>query len=178
MLEAAERIRARHPDVQFVVPIAPTLRREAFAPYLATHRALAVSLVDGQAEAAVGASDVALVKSGTSVLEAALMLRPMVVAYKVSWLTYWVGRLLVKVAAFGLVNLLAGRKVVPELLQAEASPERMAGELLALLDDPRAREAQLQGLREVRARLGEPGAPLRVAEEIRLALADAAGDRP
>jgi lipid-A-disaccharide synthase len=100
------------------------------------------------------------------VLEAALMLRPMVVVYKLSWISYLVGRLLVRLRFFGLVNLLAGRAVVPELLQGQASPERMAGELEKLLDDPEARRAQLEGLSEVRRSLGEPGAPLRVAEEI------------
>jgi lipid-A-disaccharide synthase len=166
MLEAAERIREVHPDVQFVVPIAPTLRREAIAPYLASHATLEVKLVDGRADEAVGASDAALVKSGTSTLETALMLRPMVVVYKLSWLSYLVGRLLVKIAHFALVNILAGRGLVPELLQGQASPARMADEVNHLLADRAAREAQLAGLREVRASLGEPGAPLRVAEEV------------
>ncbi len=166
MLEAAERIREVHPDVQFVVPIAPTLRREAIAPYLAGHATLEVKLVDGRADEAVGASDAALVKSGTSTLETALMLRPMVVVYKLSWLSYLVGRLLVKIAHFALVNILAGRGLVPELLQGQASPARMAAEVNHLLADRAAREAQLAGLREVRDSLGEPGAPRRVAEEV------------
>jgi lipid-A-disaccharide synthase len=166
MLEAAERIREAHPDAQFVVPVAATLRREALEPYLTAHRTLDVTLVDGRAEEAVGASDAALVKSGTSTLETALMLRPMVVVYKLSWLSYLVGRLLVRIAHFALVNILAGRGIVPELLQGEASPARMAAEVERLLTDPGAREAQLAGLREVRASLGEPGAPERVAEEV------------
>jgi lipid-A-disaccharide synthase len=166
MLEAAELLRARHPDAQFVIPVAPGLAPAALAPYLAPHAALDVKLAPGQTEAAVGASDAALVKSGTSVLEAALMLRPMVVVYRLSWLSYFVGRLFVKLAHFGLVNLLAGRAVVPELLQREASPARMAAELERLLGDGPARGEQLRGLEEVRASLGEPGAPRRVAEEI------------
>jgi lipid-A-disaccharide synthase len=166
MLEAAERIRQVHPDAQFVVPVAPTLRAEALRPFLAAHQTLEVKLVDGRAEQAVGASDAALVKSGTSTLETALMLRPMVVVYKLSWLSYLVGRLLVRIAHFALVNILAGRGIVPELLQGQASPERMAAEVNRLLGDRTAREAQLSGLREVRASLGEPGAPRRVAEEI------------
>ncbi len=170
MLEAAERIRVTHPDAQFVVPVASTLRREALAPYLASHRTLEVKLVDGQAEQAVGASDAALVKSGTSTLETALMLRPMVVVYKLSWLSYLVGRLLVRIAHFALVNILAGRGIVPELLQGEASPDRMAAEVNRLLGDRAAREEQLAALREVRASLGEPGAPRRVAEEIARAM--------
>ena len=125
-----------------------------------------VKLVDGHTEEAVGASDAALVKSGTATLEAGLMLRPMVVVYKVSWLTYLVGRLLVRIAHFALVNILAGRGLVPELLQRDASPERMAAEVERLLGDRAAREAQLEGLREIRASLGEPGAARRVAEEV------------
>lgn len=166
MLGAAERIRERHPDAYFVVPVAPGLPESALRAHLADHPRLAVSLVPGQADAVVGASDAALVKSGTSVLEAALMLRPMVVVYKLSWLTYLVARLLVKLTAFGLVNLLAGRTVVPELLQRQASPARMAEEIEKLLEDGAVREAQLAGLRQVRASLGEPGAPRRVAEEV------------
>jgi len=90
----------------------------------------------------------------------------MVVVYRLSWLSYLIGRLFVKLAHFALVNLLAGRTLVPELLQRHASPERMAAELLPLLDDGQARAAQLRGLEEVRASLGEPGAPRRVAEEL------------
>jgi lipid-A-disaccharide synthase len=176
MLEAAERLRAGHPDVQFVVPVAPTLPRAAVEAYLGAHPAVDVTLVDGRTEEAVGASDAALVKSGTSTLESALMLRPMVVVYRLAWLTYLVGRLLVKLAHFSLVNILAGRALVPELLQGEASGERMAAEVEKLLSDRGAREAQLAGLRELRASLGEPGAPRRVAEEIAAAIE--AGVRP
>ena len=170
MLDAAERIEETHPDAQFVVPVAPTLTREALLPYLSAHQGLEVCLVDGRAEEAVGASDAALVKSGTSTLETALMLRPMVVVYKLSWLSYLLGRLLVRIAHFALVNILAGRGLVPELLQGEASAARMSAEVNRLLDDPAAREAQLSGLKAVRASLGEPGAPLRVAEEVARAM--------
>jgi len=166
MLEAAERLRVTHPDMQFVVPVAPTLPRAVLEAYLAAHRTLDVTLVDGRTEEAVGASDAALVKSGTSTLESALMLRPMVVVYRLAWLSYLVGRLLVKLAHFSLVNILAGKGLVPELLQGQASGERMAAEIEKLLGDGAARDRQLEGLRAVRASLGEPGAPRRVAEEI------------
>jgi lipid-A-disaccharide synthase len=166
MLDAAERVRARHPDAQFVVPVAPTVREQDLRPHLARHATLEVKLVDGRAEEVVGASDAALVKSGTSTLEAALMARPMVVVYRFSWLSWVVARALVKVAHVALVNLLAGRRLVPELLQREANGERMAAELERLLDDRAAREEQIAGLRSVRASLGEPGAARRVAEEI------------
>jgi lipid-A-disaccharide synthase len=174
MLLAAERIRSRHPDAQFVVPVAPTLAESSLAPYLAKHAALEVKLVPGRTEAAVGASDAALVKSGTSVLETALMLRPMVVVYRLSWLSYLIGKMFVRLAHFALVNLLAGRALVPELLQRQASPERMAAEIERLLEDGPARSEQLRGLEEVRASLGTPGAPRRVAEEVAKLLPDAA----
>jgi lipid-A-disaccharide synthase len=170
MLEAAERIKARHPDVQFVVPVAVTLPEGVLRPALERHPGLDVRLVAGRADEVVGASDVALVKSGTSTLETALMQRPMVVVYKMAWITYWIGRLLVHMSHFALVNILAGRTVVPELLQQEASPERMALEIERLLSDPGARRAQLDGIAEVRRSLGEPGAAHRVAEEIAGAL--------
>jgi lipid-A-disaccharide synthase len=170
MLDAAERIRKARPDAQFVVPVAPTLAREQLAPYLASHATMEVKLVDGKTEEVVGASDAALVKSGTSTLETALMLRPMVVVYRLSWLSYLVGRLLVRIAHFALVNILAGRGLVPELLQREASPERMAAEIERLLGDRAAREEQVRGLREVRDSLGEPGAARRVAEEVARAM--------
>jgi lipid-A-disaccharide synthase len=166
MLEAAERIRARHPDAQFVVPLAPTLSGEELRPYLARHATLDVKVAPASTDAAVGASDAALVKSGTSVLEAALMLRPMVVVYRLSWLSYLVGRLFVRIAHFALVNVLAGRSIVPELLQRQATPERMAAEIERLLEGGPARAEQLRALAEVRSTLGEPGAAGRVAEEI------------
>ncbi|MGB8933156.1 MAG: lipid-A-disaccharide synthase [Anaeromyxobacteraceae bacterium] len=166
MLGAAERLLAKHPGAQFVVPVAPTLPREQLSAHLAEHPGLDVRLVDGRTAEVVGASDGAIVKSGTSTLEAALMLRPMIAVYRMAWLTYFVARLLVKISFFSLPNVLAGRRVVPELLQGGASAELMAAALETLLADPAAREAQLAGLREVRGSLGEPGAPLRVAEEV------------
>ena len=117
----------------------------------------------GKGGEAVGAADAALVKSGTSTLETALMRRPMVVVYRMAWLSFLLGKLLVRVAHFALVNVLAGRRLVPELLQLQASPQRMADEVERLLQDPAAREAQLRGLDEGRGPLGGPGAARRVA---------------
>jgi lipid-A-disaccharide synthase len=166
MLDAAERLRASHPDAQFVLPVAPTLDRALLAPYLAAHAMLDLKLVDGRTEEAVGASDAALVKSGTATLEAGLMNRPMVVTYRMSWLSYLIARLLVKLTHVALVNLLVGREVVPELIQGEATGEKLAAALEQVLAQGPAREAQLAGLLEVRATLGEPGAPERVAREV------------
>lgn len=164
-LAAAARLSARIPGLQFVVPVAPTLD----APALQAHADAAgvkVTLIAGRAPLAVAASEAAIVCSGTAALEAGLMLRPMVVVYRVAALTYWIARALVNVAHVSLVNLLAGRRVVPELLQHDFTAERTATEIERLLNEPAAREAQLEGLRAIRATLGEPGAAERAAEEL------------
>ncbi|NTX54005.1 lipid-A-disaccharide synthase, partial [Myxococcus sp. CA039A] len=123
-------------------------------------------LVDGRAPEVVGASDAAVVASGTAVLEAGLMQRPLVVIYRVSLITYWVGRLMLKVAFVSLINLLAGRRVVPELLQGEMTPERIADEVRRVWTPGAPREEMLKGLAEVRGRLGEAGAATRAAESV------------
>ena len=102
--------------------------------------------------------------SGTVTLELAILNIPMVVAYRLSPLTYLIGRLLVKVPFFSLVNLVAGRKVVTELLQKDASPERISRELQRLLDDPEAHATMKEELQLVSRQLGEPGASERVAQ--------------
>ena len=109
-------------------------------------------------------SRVALVKSGTSTLEAALAGVPFACVYRTHPLTFALAQRLVKVPHIALANLVAGRRVVPELLQSEATPQRLTAELDALVDDGSIRQAQLDGLAEVKARLGGPGASERVAD--------------
>ncbi len=128
-----------------------------------------MTLIDGRAPEVLGAADVAMVASGTATLEAGLMRRPLVAVYRVAELSYWVGRALVKLQYFSLVNLLAERAVVPELLQRDFTPEATADALEALWAGP-AREACLKGLDEVRSLLGPKGAAARAAEAV-LALA-------
>ncbi len=150
-----------HPGLQVVVPVAPGLDADAIRATFPPD--VPVTLVAGRAPEVVGASTVALVASGTATLEAGLMRRPLVVIYRVSWLTYFVGRAMVRLPFFSLVNLLAKRAVVPELLQREVTVERVVKELEALWAGP-AREACLTGLDEVRVALGSPGASKRAAE--------------
>ena len=165
LVAAAERIAAARPGLQVVVPVAPTLDRARVAAFFAG-RKVAPVFVDGRAAEAVGASDAAIVCSGTATLEAGLMLRPFVVVYRVSLLSELFFRALVKVAHVSLVNLLAGRALVPELLQRDCTPEKVAGAVLRLLDDQGAREAALTGLAQVRASLGGPGASEKAAEAV------------
>jgi lipid-A-disaccharide synthase len=157
LAEAARLIEARA-----VVPVAPGIDRAEIAR---AFEGLDAHLVDGRAAEVVGACDVAVVASGTAALEAGLMQRPLVVVYRVAPLSYVVGRALVKLEHVSLINLLAGRGVVPELLQGAFTPEAVAGHVETLWSGP-ARARQLAGLAEVRAKLGGPGAAGRAAEAV------------
>ncbi len=111
-------------------------------------------------------ADLAVVTSGTATLETGYFGTPMIVVYKTSWVTYLIGRLLVRVKNIGLVNIVAGRRVVPELIQHRATPARIAAEAERLLTDPAARKAIAADLGVISARLGTPGASKRVADAI------------
>ena len=112
------------------------------------------------------AADLALVASGTATLEAALLERPMVIVYRLAPLTYALARLFVRVPFIGMPNLIAGRQVVPELVQGGVTPARIAAEARQLLTDARAYSVARHGLREVRGKLGAPGAAARAARMI------------
>ena len=163
LLGAARLLRERMPDLQLVVPVAPTVRRE----WLGTD--LPVTLVAGRSPEVLAAADAAVVASGTATLEAALAQVPTVVVYRLSWLSWIVGRLLVRVRFVSLVNLLAGRLLVPELLQGHCTSGHIAESAVPLLTPGEARDAQLEGMRRIRADLapaGSQGAARRAAEEV------------
>jgi lipid-A-disaccharide synthase len=161
-LAGAVRLLARkHPDAQFAVALAPGLGSDLFDEALAD---LPVVRLKGQAHSLMGSATVGLVASGTATVEAALMELPMVVVYRLSPVTYALGRPFVNVPHYAMANLIAGRRVVRELIQKEFTPEAVAAEATALLENPEARAALKGALREVRARLGRPGASARAAE--------------
>jgi lipid-A-disaccharide synthase len=162
LVEVAARVVAARPGIQVVVPVAPGLERALVAAPFAT-AGVPVQLIDGRAPEVVAASEVAVVASGTATLEAGLMARPLVAVYRMSPLSYGIGRALVKIPYFCLVNLLAGERVVPELLQGDATPERIIGELEPLWADGPARRKCLEGLARVRTVLGPKGAAARAA---------------
>ncbi len=162
MRDVAKQLAATKPGLQIVVPVAPGLPKALLQQVF---DGVDVTLVEGRAPEVVGACDVGLVASGTATLEAGLMRRPFVTIYRVSPLTYAVGRALVRIPFFSLVNLLAKKRVVPELLQGEVTVPRVVQELEQLWEGP-AREACLAGLDEVRASLGPGGAARRVAERV------------
>lgn len=162
MLHAARLLLARHPDLQFVLPAAPTLGSEALRPFLEASAA-PVHLVDGRVYDVLRASDAAMVASGTATLETGLMSVPMVILYRVSWLTALIVRLLASYEHVGLVNIVAGKRVVPELLQGEVTAENIARELGSILSDGERSSRMRRELSDVRRHLGEEGASGRVA---------------
>jgi lipid-A-disaccharide synthase len=134
-----------------------------------------VPVVAGQTHGVLSSATLALVASGTATVETALLDTPMVVVYRVSPLTYLLGRPFVRVREFAMVNLIAERTVAPELIQADFTPERVAAEALSLLGDPEKRRRMRANLGEVRRRLGGPGASARAAEAVVEELARGAG---
>ena len=165
LVASAERIRERLPSVRFLLARAPHLPDDLFAP-LAALPSEAVRILDGQADDVLAAADVALVASGTVTVQAALHACPMVVVYRLSPLTYRLGRPFVRVNTFAMANLVAGRNVVPELIQDDFVPERVAAEALKVLTDPAHASRVRRDLADVRARLGEPGASVRAARAV------------
>ncbi|UNM22775.1 lipid-A-disaccharide synthase [Pseudomonas sp. ArH3a] len=131
--DAAERLQTLKPGIRFVLPCASPQRRAQIETLLEA-RNLPVTLLDGQSHLALAACDAVLIASGTATLEALLYKRPMVVAYRLAPLTFWILKRMVKSPYISLPNLLAQRLLVPELLQDDATPEALAQTLLPLID--------------------------------------------
>jgi len=123
-------------------------------------------LVHGRSDDVIASSDVAITASGTATVQAALHGRPMVIVYRLSPVTYAIGRRFVRVTTYGMVNLVAGRRIVPELIQADFTPERVADETVQLFTNHERAEAMRRDLAEVRAKLGVPGASSRAAAAV------------
>ena len=173
LVDASRMIHERLPDAQFVLARAPHLSDELFANLNA--RGPAIAMIADATDDVLAAADVALVASGTVTVQAALRECPMVVVYRLSPLTYRLGRPFVRVDTFAMANLVAGRQVVPELMQDDFTPDAVARQALPLLQDRATAEAMRAELRAVRAKLGTPGASRRAAEAV---LAVAARNSP
>jgi len=162
MIDAARQMRARQPSLRFAAAAASdTLAAEM--------RELAGGLCDvrtGNAHELMQRAITGLVCSGTATLESAFFGLPMVILYKVAWLTWVIGKRVVRVPHLGMPNILAGREIVREFLQDDAHPGRIAAAALTLADDDTARAAQQRELASVVAQLGGPGAGIRAAHSI------------
>ena len=160
MLEVAHHIRQSLPDCQFILPLAPSIQPESLPkmPF--------VNLVKGNTYHSMRASDLMLIASGTATLEAACLGIPMIVVYKLSRLSWWIIKSLAAIDKSALPNIIAGREIVPELLQNDAQPPRITPIALKLLQSLDARKSQQEELRKVYAQLGNPGAAERTAQII------------
>lgn len=167
LARGAALIAARIPGVQFLVARAPHLRDELFAPLaLLESSGAAVVTVDGHADDVLGSADAAVVASGTVTVQAALHECPMIVVYRLSPLTYRLGKPFVRVDTYAMANLVAGRRVVPELIQDDFTPEAVAQAAVRLLTGRAEADRMRADLREVRSRLGDPGASRRAARSV------------
>lgn len=182
MAEAAGRVFQDRPDVQFVLPLAPSLDSQILESFNcsieisivteADRQSLTdkspnypiIRVVKGQTYDAIAASDLILAASGTVTLEAAILGTPMIVTYRVSPFTCFIGKCLIKVPFASLVNLVAKRKVVPEIIQRDVTPERLSHEVLSLLKDDTGRENMTADLKAVKDALGTSGAAARAAD--------------
>lgn len=166
LLETVKRLAERHPAVQFILAQASSIQDQLLNELL-RNSPVPIRVFRNQASEVMAASDLLVVKSGTSTLQAAVVGTPMVLFYRApSWITYQLARRLIRVPWIGLANLVAGRGIVPELIHHEATPERLVQETERLLTDARAYEDMKSALSSVRQALGRPGASRRAAEAV------------
>jgi len=173
MLEAARKLKTMFEDLQFVLPVAPTLERDFIRGHV-DRSGVVVDIIDGRVYDALRASDAAIVTSGTATLETGLMGVPMVIVYRMSGLSYFIGSLIVNVDHVGLVNIVAGKRLVPELIQQDATPQNIADAVSKMLRDPDYYKAITDGLAAVRVQMGDAGASARAAAVVLELLKNAA----
>jgi len=164
MLAAAGIIKREVPTAQFVLPLADTLDRDGVEEMIRPcQEKLNVKIIGNEIYDVLAVCDAAMVASGTATLETALIGVPMIIVYKISLFTYLMGRIFVNVDHIGLANIIAGKTVVPELIQQDVNPPRMAKEILAILNDVERKNRIKRELAGIREKLGAPGASRRAA---------------
>ncbi|MEO8481407.1 MAG: lipid-A-disaccharide synthase [Acidobacteriota bacterium] len=162
-VDALPRIAAAVPGVQFVVARAPSLSDDLFAQI--QHSAVA-TIVEGETDDVLAAADAVVTASGTATVQTAIHGTPMVIVYRLSTLTYAMARRFVKVSTYGMVNLIAGRQIVPELIQDDCTPERVADAAVSILTDQPRIQTMRADIAAMRANLGGPGASERAARAV------------
>lgn len=169
LIEAVEKLAHREPKTKFVLAQAATIQDNLVQPLLA-RSPIPIRVMKAQATEVMALSDLVLVASGTATLQAAVVGTPMVLFYRTTALTFWaasfVHRVLIRVQWIGLVNLVAGRTVVPELILSAATGQRLYEEAIRILEDRRVYDEMKRDLAHVRSALGEPGASVRAAEVV------------
>jgi lipid-A-disaccharide synthase len=170
IMKATSLIAEQVPNLQALVARAPNLDSSLFDSHEAAKCPL--RFIEGRTDDVLAASDVVVTASGTATIQAAIHGRPMIIVYRVSPLTYWLGKRFVHVDHYGMVNLVAGKSIVPELIQEQLTPEAVADEAVGMLTDPARNQLIRNALQHVNTQLGSGGASQRAAE---LVLAIASG---
>ena len=165
MLKAAEALHQQRPELQFLLPQADSISDAVLETFMQQCH-LPIKVIKQQAYDVIQCCDAIMTTSGTASLEIALLGVPMVIGYRLSTLTYWLGRLLVNIKFIGLPNIIAGRGIVRELIQDELTAKNLSEEILRLLQDGHHREACLAGLQEVKTQLGDGGGTAKMADLI------------
>ena len=163
MLQAAEQVRTRLPDVQFILPQADAISDELLKSYL-SQTTVNVAIVKHQPYDVIQCCDAVMTTSGTATLEIALLGVPMLICYKLAAITYWLGRWLVKTPFIGLPNIVAGKPIIKEFIQHEANADHLANEMVKILTDTAYAGQIRQDLAEVKAELGQGGASKTMAD--------------
>jgi lipid-A-disaccharide synthase len=162
MVKAVEILSTRYSQLECLLPVAPTVSVDLVQSFLADSNA-EIHISDLDIYGTLRACDLAMVASGTATLETAIMGVPMIVVYRVSPVTYWMAKKLVSVPYISLANFIAGKKIVPELVQDEFNPEKLAEEAFRIIEDHQEREDMIRNLKAVKDSLGEGGASERTA---------------
>ena len=176
MAGTLKKVQQDLPDTQGVIGLAPTVPRAGLAGNFEGH-AKVIPVVENSTYEVMRHADLLLVTSGTATLESACFGTPLLVLYRMSRVSWWIARRLVSIPDIGLVNVVAGRRIAPEFLQDAVEPKTLAPVVLELLRDPKKRLEMTQRLREVKDRLGTPGASSRVAD-LAIELAGGKGKEP
>jgi lipid-A-disaccharide synthase len=163
MLRAGEILAQHIQDIQFLLPLADTIEEKIITDIISRY-ALKVNIISGHTYDAISCSDLAIVASGTATLETALLGVPMIIIYKISSLTYFIVKFIVNVKNIGLANIIAGKTIVPELIQEDASGNRIAAEALDILTDAERKQEMIKELAAIRNKLGNPGAARKTAQ--------------
>ena len=164
MIKTVEILSSHYPNLKCILPLAPTIPRVVVQEIIRrSYVEIKILPADGNTLRGIGACDLALVASGTATLETAIMEVPMIIVYRVTPVSYWIGKKVVNVPYIGLVNLVADEEIVPELIQGEVNPRRLVEESLAILENPRKKETMIGRLKMVKERLGKGGATERTA---------------
>ena len=165
LIETAKILQEKIPEAKFILPIASIELRPLIEDQL-KQTSVKIRTREGSGKEIIVASDLLILASGTVTLEASVYLTPMIIVYKISFFSWLMGKILIKIPFIGLVNIVRGQKIIPEFIQYQARPEAVAQAGLEILTQPEIRKRMIGELKIVRDKLGRPGAATRAAAVI------------